>query len=74
MNTNKHYERLSEYKGNFSPDWEIDYNYAAGEVSFNCPCGVKNIFIGEGGEIVKCECGRVYRLVHYVEIADEGEY
>jgi hypothetical protein len=35
---------------------------------FNCPCGVKDIVLSEGDDTVKCDCGRTYRLRHYVEV------
>lgn len=47
---------------------DLTWHWQAGEVCFDCPCGEKEIIISEGGETHQCECGRTYRLVHYVEV------
>lgn len=50
----------------------VHYQWTAGEVCFDCPCGETEIIMGEGGDVKQCDCGRVYRLRHYVEV-DETE-
>lgn len=45
----------------------IKYNWSEEAVSFDCPCGTKDIVLSESGESVTCSCGCVYRLQHYVE-------
>ncbi len=45
---------------------DIKYNWSAGEVSFDCPCGEVEIYLDESEH--ECVCGRVYRLRHYVEV------
>lgn len=47
---------------------DIKFQWIAGEVCFDCPCGVHEMILSEGGEEETCDCGRIYRLVHYVEI------
>ncbi len=55
-----------------SPQWRpaypgITYVWSAAATCFNCPCGARDIVLGEGGETVTCDCGITYRLRHYVE-------
>ena len=45
----------------------ITYVWSEEAVCFNCPCGTRDIVLGEGGETVTCDCGITYRLRHYVE-------
>jgi len=67
-----------EYRGLFKGECmeqiqiarDIKYNWSAGEVSFNCPCGEKDIFMDESGQTSECACGRVYRLHHYIEVEE----
>ena len=52
---------------------KIHYQWTAGEVCFDCPCGVKEFILSEGGDKKTCrECGRVFTLVHYVRVEHEG--
>lgn len=58
---------------------DIKYNWSAGEVSFDCPCGMWGIIQDADDEVFECECGRRYRVVHFVEVSipsgqlEEGE-
>ena len=61
-------ERLDDYDGEFEPALDVYYRWAAGEACIDCPCGVKQIVFSEGGETKRCECGKVYRLFHYVGV------
>ena len=45
----------------------ITYVWSEEATCFNCPCGARDIVLGEGGETVTCDCGITYRLRHYVE-------
>ena len=52
-------------------DWksvDVHYDWAAAEVCFSCPCGVKEIILSEVGDMKRCKCGRVYTVVHYVAV------
>lgn len=49
---------------------DIEYQWEAGEVCFDCPCGETNIVLCEGGDTEECKCGRNYQLVHYVAIKE----
>lgn len=46
---------------------DIKYIWSAGEVCFDCSCGVE-IILSEGGEQKTCDCGKVYKLHHFVEL------
>lgn len=50
---------------------DINMQWAAGEVCFDCPCGAREIIISEPGIEKACDCGRNYRIVHYVEYWEE---
>ena len=47
---------------------DIRIIWSAGEVCFDCPCGETEIILIENGDEKVCECGRIYRVVHYVEV------
>ena len=47
---------------------DLRYRWKAGEVCFDCPCGETEIRLNSDGDTRECVCGRVYRLVHYVEV------
>lgn len=70
---------MVETSGDFCPDCirflrdkqmadGLEFQWSAGEVCFDCPCGEKEIIMSEGGDIINCECGRIYKLVHYVAL------
>ena len=61
-------ERLDDYEGEFEVAGDISYIWSAGELSFDCPCGGRAIILSEGGDTKRCECGKVYRLFHYVGV------
>lgn len=48
----------------------IHFQWSAGEVCFDCPCGEKEIIISESGIERECVCGRIYRVRHFVEVID----
>lgn len=49
---------------------DIHFQWSAGEVCFDCPCGEEELLIAEGGGggVEVCECGRKYKLFHYVTV------
>ena len=47
---------------------DLRYHWDASEVCFDCPCGETDIRLNSDGDSWKCECGRVFRLVHRVEV------
>ena len=49
---------------------DIIYRWSEDMEMFDCPCGEKEIILGEAGIEKKCDCGRVYKLVHYVAIVE----
>ena len=52
------------------PEWVLSgvpLQWSGGEVCFDCPCGAEEIIISGPGYDELCECGRVYRVQHYVE-------
>jgi len=63
-------EYVYEHDGEFEQA-DVDFNWTAGEVSFECPCGRREIILAEGGDMKRCDCGKVYRLCHYVEVSNE---
>jgi len=52
---------------------DIEYQWTAGEVCFDCPCGEKEIILSEGGDTYKCDCGRKYELIHYVTVEERDD-
>lgn len=62
-------QEIREAQDGFEIAKNLHYQWSAGEVCFDCPCGVKEIILSESGETETCEgCGRTYRNVHYVEV------
>ena len=61
--------RLPMYRGTFtSLDWEkIDDYQDDVYAGFKCPCG-DEISLSEGGEMIVCSCGRIYRLSFYIRV------
>lgn len=53
----------------FKMPTDIKYNWYASEVSFDCPCGLRGVIMDADDEVFECECGRRYRVVHYVEVS-----
>lgn len=49
---------------------DIRYFWIAGEVCFDCPCGMDEIILTEAGDTHLCDCGRLYELVHYVTVRE----
>lgn len=60
---------MSEIK----PCVDINYQWSAGEVCIDCPCGTKEIIFSEGGDERTCDCGRVYKLIHFVTLVKMEE-
>lgn len=56
---------------NPKPCTDIHFQWEAGEVCFDCPCGTKEIILSEGGDEETCDCGRVYKLHHFVSLKKE---
>lgn len=50
----------------------IHVQWSADEVCFDCPCGTKEIIMVESGSETTCDCGRVYKLHHFVSLKKEG--
>lgn len=53
----------------FKKATDISYRWTEDAVCFDCPCGNKEIIVSEEEE--RCDCGRVYRVVHYVEVSGD---
>ena len=63
----------TRYKGEAMKDkvaTDIKHRWSEDAECFDCPCGKKEIILGEAGIEKKCDCGRVYKLVHYVAIVE----
>jgi ribosomal protein L37AE/L43A len=50
----------------------VKYKWTPGQVSFDCLCGIKELILKEAGQTETCRCGRVYRLVHHVELVEQA--
>jgi hypothetical protein len=57
---------------NPKPCMDIKFQWTAGEVMFECPCGTLEIIMTESREEKTCDCGRVYKLHHFVSLKKEG--
>jgi hypothetical protein len=65
-------EPLDGYNGKFRIAMsvkDVDYITTDEYAHFRCPCG-EEITLCEGGETMRCDCGKVYRLIAYVGIAE----
>jgi len=63
-------EDVDKHEGPFKPARDVTFTWEDGSVGFNCPCGVEEIILSDGGDMKRCDCGRVYRLVFYLEVYD----
>jgi len=45
---------------------DLVFRWTAGEVCFDCPCGAWEIILSAAGDEKTCDCGKKYRLIHYV--------
>lgn len=52
----------------FRPATDIRMNWCSDELSFDCPCGEKDIILSESGNVHRCKCGRLYYNCHYVGV------
>lgn len=63
-------EKLFDYEGTFKTAHDLKYHWSDESTSFDCPCGTTEILLAEGGDTVRCKCGKVYRLICYVAVDD----
>lgn len=52
---------------------DISYRWGDGSVCFDCPCGMKDIVTDPEDEPFVCNCGRVYRVSHFVTVEAKDE-
>ena len=51
---------------------DIKYLWGEGVMAFDCPCGCHEMIVSDQtSEFKDCDCGRKYRLVHYVEYKED---
>lgn len=48
---------------------DVSLHWSASETQFDCPCGQRDIFCDEDSGPVRCSCGRVYRIIHRLEVS-----
>jgi len=58
----------------WKPASELHYNWFEECVCFDCPCGAKELILGESGAITECDCGRVYRYQCLVVVDDRAAH
>lgn len=60
---------LWNYEGTFKPATDVNLVRIDVYADFRCPCGQTPI-LAESGDMTRCDCGKVYRLQCYVEVAE----
>ena len=65
--TDKGKEKLQKMN-RFELARDLVWHWSDSSACFDCPCGITEIILSEGGEEKVCDCGRVYRLVFRLEV------
>lgn len=58
---------------NHEPCKDIHYQWSADETCIDCPCGTKEIIFSESGCERTCDCGRMYKLIHFIALIKEAK-